>query len=142
MGRLSLVRREFEVETSSLKGAAWALNAITRSRRRLAAIFVICMSLGFAAPVTYADESSIDADVRDAAHAVGDAGRQVGKDAKHAFQEVAPTARKVGHTVAHAAREAGKAVAQGARQTGTELKQAARRGVTAAKRAKKAKVGS
>lgn len=111
------------------------MNAIARSIRRVASILVICLPLGFSAPVLHADES-IKTDMRHAAHAIGDAAHEVGEDAKHALKEVVPTARKIGHTVARSAKEAGRAVAQGARETGTELKEAAHKGTKAAKREK------
>ena len=106
------------------------MKTIARSMRRRTGMVVICLALGLSAQTLYADES-IKSDMKHAAHAVGDAAREVGEDAKRALKEVAPTAKRIGHTVARSAKEAGKAVAQGARETGHEIKAAAHRGTKA-----------
>ncbi|MGH8219686.1 MAG: hypothetical protein ACREUT_14160 [Steroidobacteraceae bacterium] len=118
------------------------MNPIARSFRRLAGSLVIGLFVGSWAHVAHADDASIKADVRNAAHAVGDAAHHVGEDVKRSARKVRPTARKVGRSVAHAAKDAGKAVARGARETGTELKEATHKGVSTAKRGKKDKGSS
>jgi hypothetical protein len=102
------------------------MNVIAYSIRRLAGTLAICLVAGSWAYPAHAEDTSVSADVKGAAHAVGDAARQVGEDVKHAAKKVGPTARKVGHTVADTAKQAGKEVAHGAKKTGEELKHAAK----------------
>jgi hypothetical protein len=101
------------------------MNGNPRSLPRLAGIIASCLVASSWIHEVHAGDPRLSADVREAAHAVGDAAREVGKDLERAARQAAPTARKAGHTVAHAARQAGRAVAHAARQAGTDLKHAA-----------------